>query len=98
MRSRALLATCGLAAAMLVAACGVSSNTYYGNGQLLVLSGASDANREREGLWVYFNEDGSVRLDDETIDGVVYQRTGVYELASASAKAERMTAEFRRHP
>jgi hypothetical protein len=104
--SRRLFVVLAITAA---SACGIQSNTYHGNGQLLVLPGGHDKNNEREGVWVYFNEDGSVKLVDDQIDGVTYERTGVYEhghrvrmpidaeLQSARVEAERMTNEFRKH-
>lgn len=108
MIERVSLRLCAALAVMVVSACGVESNTYYGNGQLLVLPGAENENREREGVWVYFNEDGSVKLDDDQIDGVTHERTGVYahghrvrmptdvELESARLEAMRRTNSFRK--
>lgn len=106
---RTLRHVCLIGSLLAVGACGIQSDTFHGNGQLLVLPGESDSNGDRQGVWVYFNDDGSVKTDDDEIDGIVHTRTGFYEhgvrvrmptdseLDESMLEAKRMTDSFRKH-
>lgn len=69
----ALLAAC----AVLANSCTHTSDACYPNGQLMVLPGEYDADRLREGVWVYFEEDGTPRLQKGT-DAVMNWPSGYY--------------------
>lgn len=61
-----------------VAACRRDRQLFRGSGQLDHVAGGLTLSGERVGVWVYFDDDGSV-VYDELIDGVSYPRTGVYQ-------------------
>jgi hypothetical protein len=60
-----------------VAACRQDRQVFRGNGQLAHVAGGLTLSGERDGVWVYFDDDGSI-VYDELIGGVSYMRTGVY--------------------
>ncbi|NUP95438.1 MAG: hypothetical protein HUU28_04665 [Planctomycetaceae bacterium] len=82
-------------------ACGRYREVFHGNGQIaLVKTGSTNLSGEREGLWVYYDEEGEL-LFEQSYGSESYLRTGVYEngvrvrlpneeeLAAAAAIAER---------
>jgi|SRR5882672_5824179 len=77
------------ACAALAGSCTDTSDTYYPNGQLAVLTGDYDANRQREGVWVYFESDGTPRLQKGT-DAVQNWPSGCY---SHGEKVRELTKE-----
>jgi hypothetical protein len=76
-KSLARIALFGACAA-LANSCWHTSDTYYPNGQLMVLPGDYDASREREGVWVYFESDGTPRLQ-KGADAVQNWPSGFYQ-------------------
>jgi hypothetical protein len=77
--ARVVLGVVLLAVLVRAGACGrLEMHSVYVNGQLKVLRGESDGNRERVGLWVYYTIDGEVEYE-VAVAGRTIEGTGIYE-------------------
>lgn len=75
----------------MVASCSHSSTeTYYGNDQILYVGQGESVRGDKEGVWVHFNEDGSIMNDLPPQSGRPRWRTGYYE---AGIKTRELTAD-----